>query len=335
MSKMSRVSEPNKRNSEHLDVACLVIAFLRTDGVERLLKAISLAGISRTYIAIDGARSNSEREIQEMLTISAKELAATLGIELIIWKRDSNLGLAASVITGLNWFFSFEENGIIFEDDLDPHPDFFFFAKEALSIYRKSEDVWLISGNQFYSKENTQNTALWATYPLIWGWATWRQAWFEMESSLLDEGDLNFDGVPRSVKNFLSVGKERSLNGVIESWAVPLAASMHAAKKFCLTPPVNLVGNLGDDSFAIHTKEINQGGAHSIGSLPLLFEFSAKDSVKEPKDTDSFIESNIYMIRFRHIFLPLYRPIIDYFLRKESVHKSSLRSRVESVIIPQ
>ena len=332
---MSRVSEPSKRNSEYLDVACLVIAFLRADGVERLLKAISLAGITRTYIAIDGARTDSEREIQETLTVRAEELATTLGIELITWKRDSNLGLATSVITGLNWFFSFEKYGIIFEDDLDPHPDFFYFAKEALSIYDNCEDVWMISGNCFNPKQNTRNKASWATYPLIWGWATWRRAWLEMESSLLRERELNFDGVPRNVKNFLSVGKERSLNGVIESWAVPLAASMHAAKKLCLIPPVNLVGNLGDDSFAIHTKSIYQGGTKSVDFLPLCFEFSVKESIKESMEMDSFIESNIYMIRFRHSFLPLYRPIIDYFLRKKSKHKSPLSSRVASVIVPQ
>ena len=331
---MSRVSEANKKHDDYLDVACLVIAFLRVDGVERLLKAISLAGVRKTYIAIDGARSDSEREIQEVLTVRAEELATTLGIELIVWKRDSNLGLAASVITSLNWFFSNEEYGIIFEDDLDPHPDFFNFAKEALSIYKNCDDIWLISGNQFDSKYNGNSSSVWATYPLIWGWATWRRAWFEMESSLLDERKLSFDGVPRNVENFLTAGKERSLNGVIESWAVPLAASMHAAKKFCLMPPVNLVGNLGDDSFAIHTKRINQGGTHSIGFLPPFFEFSAKESVKESKEMDSFIESNIYMIRYRHFFLPLYGPIIDYSLRKKSKHKSPLRLRVASVIVP-
>ena len=69
---MSRVSEPSKRNSEYLDVACLVIAFLRADGVERLLKAISLAGITRTYIAIDGARTDSEREIKKRLLLEQK-----------------------------------------------------------------------------------------------------------------------------------------------------------------------------------------------------------------------------------------------------------------------
>ena len=331
---MLRVSEANKKHGEYLDVACLVIAFLRAEGVERLLKAISLAGVRKTYIAIDGARSDSEREIQEVLTVRAEELATTLGIELIIWKRDSNLGLAASVITGLNWFFSFEEYGIILEDDLDPHPDFFYFAKEALSIYKNSEDIWLISGNQFYSKYNSQNSSIWATYPLIWGWATWRQAWFEMESSLLNERNLSFDGVPRNVRNFLSAGKERSLNGVTDSWAVPLAASMHAAKKFCLLPPVNLVANLGDDSFAIHTKKINQGGAQSTEFLPHFFRFSEKESVRVSKEMDSFIESNIFMIKFRHSFLPFYRPIIDYFLRKKSKHKSPLPSRVASVIVP-
>jgi hypothetical protein len=329
-----RTSEFRNSQGESLDAACLVIAFLRVDGVERLVKSISLAGITRIYIAIDGARNDYEFKIQEDLLLRLKELARELGIELEIWKRDTNLGLAVSIITGLNWFFSFEKYGIIFEDDLEPHPDFFYFAKAALSIYEDSEDVWLISGNQFHSKYKTQDKACWTTYPLIWGWATWRNAWIDMESSLLSEKRLNFIDVPRNVRNFLSVGKERSLHGITESWAVPLAASMHAAKKLCLTPPVNLVRNLGDDFFAIHTKKLSEIGNQSSGPLPSSFRFSRNELVKESRGMDYFIEKNIYKISFRHTFLPLYRPIIDYFLRNKNKNKSPLRSRVKSVILP-
>ena len=113
---------------------------------------------------------------------------------------------------------------------------------------------------------------------------------------------------------------------------MPLSAAMHLAQKYCILPPVNLVANLGDDAFAIHTKEIEQGGAFTTYPLPSNFEFSNTNRLEVSLNIDHLIEDNIYKIRFRHNLLPFYSFVFDRFRFRKK--KAPLKSRVRVVTTP-
>ena len=60
--------------------------------------------------------------------------------------RDTNLGCGLAVSTAIDWFFSYEEEGIILEDDCLPSDSFFHFCDFMLDYHRNDQNIFLIGG---------------------------------------------------------------------------------------------------------------------------------------------------------------------------------------------
>ena len=315
--------------------SCLFIGFLRESGIIRLINSAESAGIKKIYLAIDGPRNSSERLVQVQLLNSAIKLAKELKVTLQIWQRDSNLGVAVSVITAIDWFFQFEERGIILEDDLDPHPDFYKFATSGLDYFESDSEVWLISGNQFFPTLDQQTTNSWSTYPLIWGWATWKNRWTEMRKIISNSNIVIPKNFPLRVRNFLRIGRLRSSSGKVDSWAIPLAVTIHSLGKYCVLPPTNLVSNLGVDLVAVHTKHSIIDASQTTQALLPNFYFSSQERTEKTRKIDAYIEKSLYGISMRHIFLPLYNPLKMLFLNFKNMSNSSLTNRLDGIDLPK
>ena len=90
----------------------------------------------KLYIAADGPRKNVLDE--------GKKCEETRRIvEVVDWPcevyrlyNNDNLGCGEGVSRAITWFFEHEEEGIIIEDDVLPHLDFFRFCDEMLERYR-------------------------------------------------------------------------------------------------------------------------------------------------------------------------------------------------------
>ena len=66
--------------------------------------------------------------------------------------------------------------GIIIEDDILPHPDFFTYCDELLGRYRDDERIQLVTGhNAFYKGFVSEYSYHMSSFFHIWGWASWRQ----------------------------------------------------------------------------------------------------------------------------------------------------------------
>lgn len=178
-----------------------------------------------------------------------KQLAESKNIEFHLWWRKKNLGLATSIISAIDWFFLHEEEGVILEDDLLIDKTFFDFVIDNLDKFRSDLRVWIISGNNFFPEKIGSN---WSTYPLIWGWATWKDRWNEIRN-VITRLDYPHLSLLQNSGRFWSTGKRRALKGYINSWAIPLAASQHALGRVSVLPNVNLVANVGDDIFSTHS----------------------------------------------------------------------------------
>jgi hypothetical protein len=115
-------------------------------------------------------------------------------LERIHWRcevvsnfANTNMGLKRRVETGLAWVFSQVSEAIILEDDCVPHPSFFPFCRELLERYRDDEQVMGISGSNFlFDQAPPAESYHFSSYPLIWGWATWRRAWNRYDPDLRD-----------------------------------------------------------------------------------------------------------------------------------------------------
>lgn len=311
---------------------CLIIAFSRPDGVSRLIESAASAGVTKIYLAIDGQKSENI-EMRRSFSILIEKSKTNVNLEIVAWFREENLGTQISVITALDWFFSKEKSGIILEDDLLPSTYFFTFAASGLKHFETDQSVWLISGNQYFCENELIGRNHWATYPLIWGWATWADKWISMREEML-KGKIRWrSGVRRASIGFWTAGYRRANYGEVESWAILLAAQMHALGRYCLLPGQNLVTNNGFDDVAIHTRE-----ARWPMNVPVSDEWTEnkfeKDEINEIANViDRKIEDSIYGIQRKHQFLPLAEKFkIMKMIRKPN--KSSVSERISRIRIP-
>src|SRR5690606_40623722 len=114
----------------------LLIIFNRPDTTRLVLEAIRKVRTPRLYIAADGPRPGigSDEERCE----GARELSNSIDwdCEVIKWYREENLGHDKGVSTAISWFFVYEAEGIILEDDCLPDERFFWFCQESLQRFR-------------------------------------------------------------------------------------------------------------------------------------------------------------------------------------------------------
>jgi hypothetical protein len=81
--------------------------------------------------------------------------------------------------SAITWFFEYETEGIILEDDCLPTPSFFRFCSELLERYRDDTRVMEIGGNNLEEEHLREDEYSYRFSNLIhiWGWATWKRAW--------------------------------------------------------------------------------------------------------------------------------------------------------------
>ena len=176
--------------------SALIVAFDRDKEVYNTLEDAISAGLRRIYIAIDGPKNSLQDEKQSKMRDEIRSIAFRRKVHVEIWQRERNLGLAGSVISAIKWYFKYETEGIILEDDLKLSPYFVEFASRALREFSSDEKVLVISGNQFF-QDPSSSSIRFTNYPLIWGWATNRKKWNVLEALVLNPKSHNL-----SLRNF-------------------------------------------------------------------------------------------------------------------------------------
>lgn len=259
----------------------LFIIFKREDTTSRVFQRIREVQPPKLYIAADGPRKDKEGE-------AAKCEATRKIVEHIDWPcevfrlyRDKNLGCGMGVSSAISWFFEYEEQGIILEDDILPHIDFFRYCDEMLDRYRDNHQVKCICGsNAFYEDIEHPNSYYFSHYMMVWGWATWRRTWKEYDRTLLSIPKEEF--VRRVKKLPIKKGSKRMAISIyetmtsdhpIDTWDYQLVFSIWHHDGLNIIPIHNLCKNIGFGHMdAAHTTD-NSGkiDAHVVQSCyPLI-----------------------------------------------------------------
>ena len=315
--------------------AALIIAFARADGVERLLKSCNEAGVETIYIAIDGPKTIEHFRIQTRMIDIINDYRMNRNLEIRVWQREVNLGVAVSILTAINWFFSQEDQGVILEDDLALSSDFFTFSFSSLDYYRTHEEVWLISGSRMKQEISGSGLSEWSHYPMIWGWASWSCRWADIYTELLKGNKPMFRDILDRRSNYWYIGSERAKKGNIDTWDLPFANAQFRLKKFCVIPPVNLVSNLGFDEYAAHTSGNFYPLNHPALPLPPNWALSSAADQLNANEYDESSDRNLYRMHWRHMFLRIYAPFIDSIRPIKHKPRSNLIERLAKVQIPK
>ncbi len=221
------------------------------------LMSVSSAFDSVLYIFSDGAKNKDDE---------AKVLQVRNFIKLIsgfkkitIAERGKNLGLANSVINGINEVFRQHDKAIVLEDDLVFSKSFLTFMNAALDKFQNVENVFSISGYNFPINIPTdyKYDIYLSQRASSWGWATWKDRWLKADWNVSDFNSFIKD--KNAVKKFNEGGADLTrmlknhIEGKIDSWAVRWSYTHFKNNAFCVYPVKSKVQNIGMDSSGLHS----------------------------------------------------------------------------------
>jgi hypothetical protein len=306
-----------------MSLPCLVIAYGRRENVVDLIVDLLGQGVTKIYVAIDGPKTQAVDEIQHQLLAEIKQLESRFDAKFEIWQRNCNLGVAKSVITALDWFFSHELFGVIIEDDLSISQDFIKFVSQ--NSEKVCPNLMMVSGNRFF---DTPRTSLYSHYPATWGWATWRENWLNARHQIINRPHFRISKAFQPGYLFWLLGSLRVFNLKVDTWDLPLAHYMQNHSKVTLLPPVNLVSNVGADSFASHTFD----RSFPLGvPTQLLENYKFDESPMESVDYDKRLRLLVFKIKPKHYFLFLHvlqETILSLYKR------NTLLTEIEKIALP-
>ena len=171
-----------------------------------------------------------------------------------IIERETNFGLAGSIIEGVTRLCEEYGRVIVMEDDLITSSIFLSYMNDALTRYEKEDQVMQISGHIYPVPEFTQREeALFLPFVNSWGWATWARAWKHFDPSAQGWEKIRSDSALRNRFDLnghcdYSTMLERQMCGKLDSWAIRWYLSIFLRNGVVLFPPQSLVKNIGLDS---------------------------------------------------------------------------------------
>ncbi len=225
---------------------------------------------SELFIFSDGAKGEADRksveEVREL--IAGRKWCGRVNII----ERERNLGLAASVISGVTELCERYGRVIVLEDDLVVSRYFLEYMNAALERYKDEEKVMQVSGHIFPVKIDTGADAFFLPVTTSWGWATWQRAWKDFDPEMKGYEELKRDAGLR--KSFDLDGSfpyfdmcKAQLAGRVDSWAIRWYLSVFMKGGLVLFPGSSLLENIGFGSEGTHTKAADNYSGSMSGNF--------------------------------------------------------------------
>jgi hypothetical protein len=201
------------------------------------------------------------------------------------------LGCNKSVTSGIDWFFSQVDKGIVLEDDCIPTSDFFLFCEEMLNRYNDNPQVLHIAGsNHQFGNIRGTGSYYFSRIPNIWGWATWRRAWklYDYDMRDFDEFKIRSDrgsyfSNSESEAYWMYFFERASLDEI--TWDYKWTYAVMKERGICVVPNVNLVKNIGFGQLATHAKSTDSEFANSYTEkLPSKLEHPLNLEISDEAD---------------------------------------------------
>lgn len=235
-----------------------LFVYNRPEHTRRTIKFLQqnlLADESRLFIFSDAAKDSSQQVFVNEVRDIIKQVDGFKSVELI--ERETNLGLAESIIDGVSMLVSEYGKVIVFEDDLISSAYTLQYFNDALIRYQNEEKVMHIGAYMYPLKAvNLPETFLYRA-ATSWGWATWDRAWKDFEpdiNKIIDRFDrkkrleFSIDGTMNFWKQIIEFKSGRN-----NSWAIRWYASIFLKGGLTLNPSKSLINNIGHDGSGIHS----------------------------------------------------------------------------------
>lgn len=176
-------------------------------------------------------------------------------------ERETNMGLARSVISGTTELLNQYGKVIVIEDDLLASRQFLAYMNRALTHYERTPKAFSVTGYCYppsvlpFPAAYPHHT--FASYRChSWGWATWKDRWDKVDWSVSDfeqfmedeDAQRRFNRGGNDLTNMLGL----QMDGLIDSWAIRFCYAHFRNEATCIYPVRSLICNIGFDGSGAH-----------------------------------------------------------------------------------
>lgn len=268
---------------------------------------------SELFIFSDGAKGEGDRKgVEEVRKVIASRKWCG---RVNIIERDKNLGLAASIISGVTGLCEKYGRVIVLEDDIIVSRYFLDYLNTALDRYEDEERVMQVTGHMFPIKFKSETDAVFFPIANSQGWATWQRAWKDFDREMKGYEELKKDAALR--KRFDLDGSypyfemcEAQKEGKVDSWAIRWYLSVFMKGGLGLFPVKSLLENIGFDPEGTHTKNNdNFYGSASEDFRVTRFPSEVRTSEEAFKELKRFLKKrqNGPLTRVREVLNAIFR----------------------------
>jgi hypothetical protein len=236
-------------------VTCAPIALFvynRPDHTRQTVEALlanPLANQTPLHVFSDAPRDETTTRAVAEVRSYVRRITGFKSVTII--ERETNFGLARSIIDGVTRLCEEFGRVIVVEDDLITSPHFLSYMNDALTLYENEDRVMQISGHIPHVPEfSHREEAIFVPFITSWGWGTWARAWKHFDPSA--QGWENICG-DRALRNRFNLNGHfdyatmirQQMNGEVDSWAIRWYVSVFLRNGIALFPPQSLVRNIG------------------------------------------------------------------------------------------
>ena len=243
------------------------------------LQSNLLAKESDLFVFCDGPKADADKASVDAVRKIVAQITGFKTVKVI--SRQTNMGLANSIISGVTQLVNDYGKVIVFEDDLVSSPCTLQYFNDALAYYAETEEVMHISAYMLPLPNITLPQTFFFRAAFSWGWATWARAWKNFEPDIdkliarFDDEKINQFSIEGTMNFWKQMQdfKARKNN----SWAIRWYASVFLSCGLTLNPSHSLIHNIGHDGSGVHSNIEDTYGVQ-VAQLPVEY---FPDEIKE------------------------------------------------------
>jgi hypothetical protein len=204
-------------------------------------------------------------------------------------KREENLGLGTSIITGVTEVINKHGKAIVLEDDLETSPLFLDYMNKCLDHYEARKSVFSISGlsrphpERFYPTDYPYDVYVSLTHHPT-GWATWADRWAQVDWEVKDfptvQNDPQMIAAFRRAEHCQYEELEWQQREKVNIWSARFAFAHFVNHAVSICPVVSYINHIGWDAGATNSPGSNQWNFEKLAEkedirlLDVLYEDS-------------------------------------------------------------
>ena len=245
---------------------CLFL-FRRAETLPLIFDVLRKVRPAKLYLRSDEGRN----ELEKTDVAKVRQLALSLvdwDCEVVKDFAFENRGVYKNIGLGALEIFQKEEKCIFLEDDNLPNESFFSYCEQMLDFYKEDDKTLLICGTNYGGDKfiNCKTDCFRVKALLPCGWASWSNKFKKYYPLYLEDVDA-----PDFEKTFLRKYKNKALGRQqlksvkfernkylsekkFNSWDFHLIESVMMKDLYVISPKVNLIRNIGIDTFSSHNQ---------------------------------------------------------------------------------